>query len=79
MNVLREYGKEESKKYKFAGNTERFSFLLFNFFILGLKVKQTVAESLTELQNGRKVIIAIANTLESAFDNLKKDFLNDVK
>ncbi len=30
------------------------------------------------MSNGRKVIIAIANTLESAFDNMKKDFMNDI-
>jgi len=63
---------EDAGKVKFAGGVGRFSFLLFNFFILGLKIKQTYTEAIQQMRNGRKVVIAIANTMESAFDNLKK-------
>ncbi len=69
---------EEKWKYVFSGKTERFSFLLFNFFILGLKVRQTYEEAIKQMRGGKKVVIAIANTLESAFDNMKKDFEQDV-
>lgn len=67
-----------SKDYKFAGNVNRFQFQLFNFFVLGLKVEQTTREALTQLNSGRKVVISVANTLESAFKNMKKDFIYDV-
>lgn len=70
--------KEEANKIKWGGNTNRFSFLLFNYFVLGLKIRQTCDEAVYQMSNGRKVVIAIANTLESAFDNMKKDVLNDI-
>jgi hypothetical protein len=62
------------KDVKFAGKTSRFSFLLFNFFILGLKVKQTAEQAIKNLNEGKKPIIAIGNTMESAFDKLQKTF-----
>lgn len=64
--------------YKFAGKIARFQFQLFQFFILGLKVQQTSEEAIKQLNGGRKVVISIANTLESAFKNMKKDFINDI-
>ena len=69
---------DDKPKYVFSGKTQRFAFLLFNFFILGLKIKQTTETAIKKLRNGKKPVIAIANTLESAFDNLKKDFINDI-
>jgi hypothetical protein len=59
---------------KFAGNTGRFGFLLFNFFIIGLKVRQTADQAIKNLNEGKKPIIAIGNTMESAFDKMQKTF-----
>lgn len=69
---------EEAKLYKWAGSANRLSFLLFNYFVLGLKVRKTFEQSVSEMKEGRKVVVCIANTLESAFDNMKKDFINNV-
>ena len=64
----------EKGTVKFAGRTGRFAFLLFNFFILGLKVRQTADEAIKKLKEGKKPIIAIGNTMESAFDKMQKTF-----
>jgi hypothetical protein len=71
--------KDQRKLYKFSGKTQRFSFLLFNFFLLGLKTRQTYQHAIKQLSSGKKVVIAIANTMESAFDNMKKDYIENVK
>lgn len=71
--------KDERKNYKFSGKTDRFAFLLFNFFLLGLKTRQTYEHAIKQLSNGKKVVIAIANTMESAFDNMRKDYIENVK
>lgn len=70
---------EEHKLYKFSGGFARSKFLLFNYFLLGIKVQQATKEAISQLKSGRKVIIAIANTLESAFSNIKADYRNNVK
>jgi hypothetical protein len=49
-------------------------FQMFNFFLLGLKIQQTVEYSLEQLKNGVKPIITVANTLESALSNMPKSF-----
>ena len=69
---------EEYKKYKFGGSVAGRTFELFNYFLLALKVEQTLLEANRQLQNGKKVIISIANTLESAFSNIKKDYLSNI-
>ena len=66
---------EYRKQFKFAGRVNRFAFQLFNYFLLGLKVRQTAEECINQLKDGKKVVIAIANTLESAFDNIKPNYL----
>ena len=80
FNTLKKqmFSAEEAKLLKWAGSTNRLSFLLFNYFVLGLKVRKTYEEAVSEMTNGRKVVVCIANTLESAFDNMKKDFINNV-
>ncbi|MCX8482331.1 MAG: strawberry notch C-terminal domain-containing protein, partial [Crocinitomicaceae bacterium] len=62
----------------FGGSVAGRTFELFNYFLLALKVEQTLLEANRQLQNGKKVIISIANTLESAFSNIKKDYLSNV-
>lgn len=53
------------------------TFELFNYFLLAIKVKQSSKKIVEELQNGRKVVVSIANTLESAFSNIKKDYVRN--
>lgn len=65
---------EEQKLYKFTGGFARYRFLLFNYFLLGIKIQQATKEAVSQLKSGRKVIIALANTLESAFSNIKRDY-----
>jgi hypothetical protein len=50
-------------------------FRLFNFFLLGIKIKQTTEFAVKKLDNGSKPIITVANTLESALNNMTKTFL----
>jgi len=69
---------EYRKQFKYKGRTNRLAFNLFNYFLLGLKVNQCVQEALNQLRDGKKVVISIGNTLESAFTNLKSDYANDV-
>ena len=73
-------------EYKHARDIKALTFQLFNFFLLGLKVKQTVdfaingsvnettGEITGGLMNGRKTVITVANTMESALNNMPKDF-----
>ena len=70
---------DEQKKYKFSGGFARSKFLLFNYFLLGIKVHQATKQAISQLKSGRKVIIAIANTLESAFSNIKVDYRDNTK
>jgi hypothetical protein len=65
----------EKGTVKFAGNTGRFGFLLFNFFIIGLKVRQTADQAIKNLKEGKKPVIAIGNTMESAFNKMQKTFM----
>lgn len=53
------------------------TFELFNYFLLSIKVKQATKKIKEELENGRKVVVSIANTMESSFSNLKKDYYNN--
>lgn len=76
--ITKQNDEEEYKKYKFSGKVARRTFELFNYFLLALKVEQTLLEANRQLQNGKKVIISIANTLESAFNNIKKDYQNNI-
>jgi len=69
--------KEAKKRFKIAGKVNTQLFLVFNYFLLGLKVRQAANQAVKELKEGRKVVLAIANTLESAFSNIKKDYLNN--
>ena len=55
------------------------SFNLFNFFLLGLKVNQTISEAISNLKNGKKTVITVASTMESALNNFKKDYLSTSK
>lgn len=55
------------------------TFQMFNFFLLGLKVQQTVGFSLDKLNSGKKTVITVANTMESALNNMSKTFLSDGK
>tara|TARA_R110002126_G_scaffold195921_3_gene343827 strand:+ start:3280 stop:8085 length:4806 start_codon:yes stop_codon:yes gene_type:complete len=64
----------DKKKIKFAGGTKRHAFLLFNFFIIGIKVRQTADQAIKDLKEGKKPIIAIGNTMESAFDKMQKTY-----
>ena len=83
------YGGEligSNKEFEKARDIKAMTFLLFNFFLLGLKINQTVEYALNGvideetgvvtggLRNGRKTVITVANTLESALNNLPKDF-----
>ena len=70
--------KEARKRFKIAGKVNRQLFLLFNYFLLGLKVRQASEKALEELQNGRKVVLAIANTLESALSNIKSNYEDNI-
>ena len=76
--ITKQNDEEEYKKYKFSGKVARRTFELFNYFLLALKVEQTLLEANRQLQNGKKVIISIANTLESAFNNIKQDYQNNI-
>jgi hypothetical protein len=74
---LGEIEKEEKKDYKYKGKVERHAFRLFNYFLLSIKVRQATEEALNQLRGGKKVIFALANTLESAFDNIKMDYVSN--
>jgi hypothetical protein len=69
----------DESRYSFSGKVERSAFLLFNFLLLGIKTRQTYEHAIKQLSNGKKVVIAIANTMESAFDNMRKDFIKNEK
>lgn len=80
---------EEKEKIKPARGVGALSFQLFNFMLLGMKVKQTTEFAINGrldekgervsygLNQGRKVVIAVASTMESALDNLSKTFLSN--
>lgn len=68
---------EEAKRYKYTGRVNRLAFQLFNFMLLGLKIRQTTEFALKNLKQGKKTVITVANTMESALDNLSKTFLSN--
>lgn len=80
---------EEKEKIKPARGVNALSFQVFNFMLLGMKVKQTTEFAINGrlndkgervsygLNQGRKVVIAVASTMESALDNLSKTFLSN--
>jgi len=69
--------KEKKDLYPYKGNTKQLTFNVISTFLLGLKVDETVKKAIEYLSNGRKPVIAIANTLESIFDNIKADYATD--
>jgi hypothetical protein len=77
-DMLGEQYKEKKDNYPYKGNTKQLTFNIVSTFLLGLKVDETVKKAIEYLSNGRKPVIAIANTLESIFDNIKKDYEQDV-
>ena len=76
-STIRQLKKQEDIDIKFAGNVNRLRFLMFNFFLLGLKIKQTSEEAIEKLKSGKKTVIAIANTMESALNNMSKNFASN--
>jgi hypothetical protein len=66
--------KERGRDYPHSGNVLLMNFNLVNQFLLGLKVEQTSSEAIGYLQDGKKPVIAIANTMESIYSNIKKDY-----
>jgi len=78
-DVMEDVSEDDKKKYTFGGNVNRLTFNLFNFFLLGLKVNQTISEAISNLKNGKKTVITVASTMESALNNFKKDYLSTSK
>lgn len=74
IKALKKENKELYEPFKYGGRTKRFDFLLFSFMLIGMKCEQVAKRALEKLKNGRKTIIAIANTLESSLDNIKRDY-----
>jgi hypothetical protein len=70
--------KQEKDNYPHKGNVLLLTFNLVNQFLLGLKVEQASGEAIKYLQDGKKPVIAIANTMESIFTNIKKDYPNEI-
>jgi hypothetical protein len=70
-------GSFEASSIKKTRSIKAQTFNLFNYFLLAIKVKQSADKIVEELENGRKVVVSLANTLESAFGNLKKDYFNN--
>lgn len=80
-DVIREYKTgltaDEKAKLKPARGVNALSFQLFNFMLLGLKVRQTTEFAINNLKAGKKTVITVASTLESALDNLSKSFMSN--
>ena len=68
---------EEKAKIKNARGVNALAFNLFNFMLLGLKVRQSTERAIENLKNGRKVIVTVASTMESALDNMSKTFMSN--
>jgi hypothetical protein len=64
------------ERYPYSGNISMLSFNTVQSFLLGLKVNQTIDVTINHLQSGKKTVIAVANTMESIFDNIKKDYIS---
>jgi hypothetical protein len=67
-----EGSKEQIEKHR---SNKALTFQMFNFFLLGLKIDQTTKYTLEKLKNGIKPVITVANTLESALNNMPKSFM----
>jgi hypothetical protein len=75
--VIQKYKKDhEGIDIKHSGGIGRLQFLLFNFFVVGIKINQTVEKAVEHLNSGRKTVIAIASTMESALNTLSKSFMS---
>ncbi len=78
---IREYKngltQDEKAKIKPARGVSALAFQLFNFMLLGLKVRQTTEFAINNLKAGKKTVITVASTLESALDNLSKTFMSN--
>ena len=59
--ITKQNDEEEYKKYKFSGKVARRTFELFNYFLLALKVEQTLLEANRQLENGKKSPILSMN------------------
>lgn len=67
-----------SKDEVHAARTVRaLTFQLFNFFIVGIKLDQLEYEMINKMENGRKLVMTIANTMESALKNMPKEFISN--
>lgn len=79
--VIREYKKglpkDEADKIKQSRSVNALTFQLFNFMLLGLKLRQTTEFAIKKLSSGKKTVITVASTMESALDNLSKTFLSN--
>ena len=82
-SVISEFKKplpeDEKAKIKNARGVNALAFQLFKFMLLGLKVKQTTEFAINKLRSGQKTIIAVASTMESALDNLSKNFTTNLE
>ena len=67
-----EGSKEEVNKFR---TIKALTFQMFNFFLLGLKVEQTVEFSIRKLAAGKKTVVTVASTMESALNSMSKTFL----
>ena len=76
--VVRDYRREEDDiSISNARSIRAMTFQLFNFFIIGIKLDQLKYEIINKMTNGRKLVITVANTLESALKNMSKTFKTD--
>lgn len=66
--------KDEVKKSR---GIKALSFQMFNFFLIGIKIDQTMYEMMQKITNGKKTIVTIANTMEAALSNMPKSFLTN--
>lgn len=81
-SAIREYKsklqtQEEKDAIKPARGVNALAFQLFNFMLLGLKIRQTSEFTIKNLQSGKKTVVAVASTMESALDNLSKTFMSN--
>ena len=70
--------KEAKKRFKTYGSVKSQLSRIFSYFLLGIKVNQTAEKAIEQLEQGRKVVISIGNTLESALQNMRKNYLEDI-
>lgn len=69
---IRQYNRVNKTKITHTGNINRLSYSLFNTILLGMKSEQAIKYAINEMNNGRKPVITVSNTLESIFNNISK-------